>query len=118
MSAILIALTKDPPFCCGGVSVLQHTDDNVIFMEHDLEKAVNMKLIFCIFEHLSGLKINFYKSELFYFGKASDMEHQCKKKFLGVHLDLCHLDILASQSTTECSVILNGIWWKIVLLQS
>jgi hypothetical protein len=40
-------------------------------MEHDLEK-VNMKLILCIFEQRSGLKTNFHKSEIFYFGNASD----------------------------------------------
>jgi hypothetical protein len=35
-------------------------------MEHDIEKSVNMKLILCIFEQLSGLKINFHKSEFFF----------------------------------------------------
>lgn len=50
-------------------------------MEHDLEKAVNMKLILCIFEQLSGLKINFHKSELFCFGQAKDEEHQYKRLF-------------------------------------
>jgi hypothetical protein len=45
-------------------------------MEHDLEKAVNMKLILYSFEQLSRLKINFHKSEIFYFGKAvDDKEH-------------------------------------------
>jgi hypothetical protein len=34
-------------------------------MEHDLEKALNMKLVLCIFEELSGLKINFHKSGIF-----------------------------------------------------
>jgi hypothetical protein len=43
-------------------------------MEHDLAKAVNMKLILSLFEQLSGLKINFHKSELFCFGKAKDEE--------------------------------------------
>ena len=33
----------------GGVSILQYADDTILFMEHDLEKAVNMKLILCIF---------------------------------------------------------------------
>ena len=33
-------------------------------MENDLQKAANMKLILCLFEQLSGLKINFHKSEL------------------------------------------------------
>jgi hypothetical protein len=40
------------------------------FMEYDLEKARNMKLILSAFEQLSGFKINFYKSELFCFGEA------------------------------------------------
>jgi hypothetical protein len=38
-------------------------------MQHDLEKALNVKLILCMFEQLSGLKINFHKSEIFCFGK-------------------------------------------------
>ena len=41
-------------------------------MEHDLEKARNLKLILSTFEQLSGLKINFHKSELFCFGEALD----------------------------------------------
>jgi hypothetical protein len=44
-------------------------------MEHDLEKAQNLKLILSAFEQLSGLKINFHKSELFYFGEAQDEAH-------------------------------------------
>jgi hypothetical protein len=43
-------------------------------MEHDLEKAMNMKLILCIFEQLLGLKINFHKSEIFCSGKAKEQE--------------------------------------------
>jgi hypothetical protein len=62
----------------GGVSILQYADDTILFMEHDLEKAVNMKLLLCIFEQLLGLKINFYKSEIFCFGNAKDEEHQYK----------------------------------------
>jgi hypothetical protein len=34
-----------------------------------------MKLILCIFEELSGLKINFRRSEVFCFGKAKDVEN-------------------------------------------
>jgi hypothetical protein len=44
----------------------------ILFMEHDLEKAKNLKLILSAFEQLSGLKINFHKSELFCFGEAKD----------------------------------------------
>jgi hypothetical protein len=50
-------------------------------LEHDLEKAVNMKLILCIFEQLSGLKINFHKSKIFYFGKAKEVEDQYRQIF-------------------------------------
>jgi hypothetical protein len=44
-----------------GVSILRYVDDTIIFMKHDLEKAVHMNLILCVFEQLSGLKVNFYK---------------------------------------------------------
>jgi hypothetical protein len=80
--AILIARAKNegqigsliPHLVDGGVSILQYADDTIIFMEHDTEKAVNMKLILCIFEQLSGLKINFHKRELFCFRQANEME--------------------------------------------
>jgi hypothetical protein len=39
-------------------------------MKHDFEKARNLKLILAAFEQVSGLKINFHKSELFCFGAA------------------------------------------------
>jgi hypothetical protein len=57
----------------GGVSILQYADDTLIFMEHNLEKALNMKLILCIFEELSGLNINFHKSEIFCFCEAKEV---------------------------------------------
>jgi hypothetical protein len=48
-----------------GLSILQYADDTIIFIDHDLEQAKNLKLLFCMFEQLSGLKINFHKSEFF-----------------------------------------------------
>ena len=53
-----------------GLSILQYADDTILFMDHDLEKAINLKLLLCAFEQLSGLKVNFHKSEIFYFGEA------------------------------------------------
>src|SRR4051812_17682988 len=61
-----------PHLVDGGLSILQYADDTILFMEHDLDKAVNLKLILSAFEELSGLKINFHKSELFCFGEAQD----------------------------------------------
>jgi hypothetical protein len=43
-------------------------------MEHDLEQAKNMKLLLSAFKQLSGLKINFHKSEILCFGDANDHE--------------------------------------------
>jgi hypothetical protein len=73
MLAIIIARAKDnghiggsvPHFVNGGISILQYTDDTILFMEHDLAKAINMKLILSIFEQLSGSKINFHKRKVF-----------------------------------------------------
>ena len=58
-----------------GLSILQYADDTIIFMDHYIEQATNMKLILCMFEQLSGLKINFHKSEIFCFGKAKEEEN-------------------------------------------
>jgi hypothetical protein len=82
MIAILIAHAKAdgqvdgliPHLVDEVISILQYADDTIIFMEHNLEKALNMKLIVCIFEELSGLKINFHESEVFCFGKAKEVE--------------------------------------------
>jgi hypothetical protein len=61
--AILIARAKEdgqvegliPHLVDGGISILQYADDTIIFMNHNLEKALNMKLILCISEQLLGL---------------------------------------------------------------
>ena len=82
MLAILIARAKEaghvegviPHLIQDGLSILQYADDTVIFMSDDVAKAVNMKLILTTFEQLSGLKINFHKSEIFCFGKAKEHE--------------------------------------------
>ena len=50
-------------------------------MEHDMEKATNMKLLLCAFEQLSGLKINFHKNEVFCFGQAKEVEDQYAQLF-------------------------------------
>jgi hypothetical protein len=82
-----------------GLLILQYVDDTIIFMEHDLEKARDMKLLLSAFEELSSLKINFHKSETFYFGEAKEYESEyeqlfrCRKgsfpfKYLGILMAL------------------------------
>jgi ABC-type proline/glycine betaine transport system ATPase subunit len=56
--------------------ILQYADATIIFMDHDLDKARNMKLLLCMFKQVSGLKINFHKSELFCFGQAQKFVEQ------------------------------------------
>jgi len=89
MLAILINRAKEeglvngivPHLVDGGLSILQYADDTILFMDHDIEKATNMKMILCAFEQLSGLKINFHKSEIFCFGQAKEMEHHYSQLF-------------------------------------
>jgi len=61
-----------PHLVDGGLSILQYADDIILFMDHDLDKARNLKLLLYAFEQASGLKINFHKSEVFCFGNAQE----------------------------------------------
>ena len=63
------------------MSILEYADDTVIFLDHDLEKAKNMKILLCVFEKLSDLKINFHKSEIFCFGQAQECENAYSEIF-------------------------------------
>jgi hypothetical protein len=76
--AIIIARAKEdgqvkgvlPHLVDEGLSILQYADSTIIFLDHDIDKAKNIKLLLCVFEQLSGLKINFHKSEIFCFGRT------------------------------------------------
>jgi hypothetical protein len=47
-----------------GCAILQYADDTILFIKDDLESARNLKLLLYIFDSMSGLKINFEKSEV------------------------------------------------------
>src|SRR6185437_12920273 len=64
-----------------GLSILQYADDTILFMENNLEQEKNLKLLLCAFEQLSGLKINFHKSELFCFGEAMVFKTEYEQTF-------------------------------------
>jgi len=51
------------------------------FLDHDIEQAMNMKLLLTTFEQLSCLKINFHKSEIFCFAQANHSEMQYSQLF-------------------------------------
>jgi hypothetical protein len=89
MLAIFITRAKEdgqiqgliPHLVEDGLSILQYADDTILFLEHDLEQAKNLKIILCAFEQLSCLKINFHKSELFCYGEAKDYMDQYSQIF-------------------------------------
>jgi hypothetical protein len=56
-----------------GVATLQYADDTIICLEHDMEQARNMKLLLYMFEQMSGLKINFDKSEVLLVGGDNNL---------------------------------------------
>jgi hypothetical protein len=79
-----------------GLSILQYADATIIFLDHDLEQAKNLKLLLCAFEQLSGLKINFHKSEVFCYGAAGKMESfYTSLRYLGIPMH--HRQLLNSE---------------------
>jgi hypothetical protein len=91
-----------PHLVDGGISILQYTDNTILFMEHDLEKKRNLKLIILAFEQLLGL--NFHKSELFYLGEAQEEVNAYADLFgygyLGIQIHYQRL-IIAKWKLTE-----------------
>ena len=89
MLAVLVARAKGenqfagiiPPLIEGGLSILQYADDTVVFLDHSIDQARNVKLLLTAFEQMSGLKINFHKSELFCYGSAKACETQYSRIF-------------------------------------
>lgn len=55
-----------------GLTILQYVNDTILSVEDDIEQAKNLKLVLGAFEELSGLKINFHKSENFCLGQAKN----------------------------------------------
>jgi hypothetical protein len=50
--------------CPEGVLSLQYTDDTLLFHKHNYVDAIHLKWIMVCFEQLSGLKINYEKSDM------------------------------------------------------
>jgi len=115
MLAILINRAKDesqvmgivPHLVDGGLSILQYADDTILFMDRDIEKATNIKMLLCAFEQLSGLKINFHKSEIFFLDKLKRWNNNTHN-YLVVNLGSILLDILAFQCTSESLAMQTG----------
>jgi hypothetical protein len=56
------------------VTHLQYADDTILLCENDTQSITNMKFLLYCFEWMSGLKINYHKSEVVTFGVDKENE--------------------------------------------
>lgn len=93
----------------GGISHIQYADDTVIMIDTSEQSIRNLKLILYCFEWLTGLKINYHKSEVFVFGAAQEESManmlNCVKgnfpmKYLGIPISYSHLSMSAFSPIT------------------
>lgn len=88
----------------GGISHIQYADDTVIMVDGSEQSIRNLKLILYCFEWLTGLKINFHKSEVYVFGYSQqDKEKMANMlncvlgnlplKYLGIPVSDHHLSM-------------------------
>ena len=54
------------------VSHLQYADDTIIMIQHDDRAITNLKFILLCSENMSGLRINFHKSEIVVLGASPE----------------------------------------------
>jgi hypothetical protein len=50
--------------CPEGITSLQYADDILLFLKHDYMSACHLKWLLMCFEQLSGMKINYNKSDM------------------------------------------------------
>lgn len=87
-----------PDLIEGGLTHLQYADDTILFLDIDEESICNTKFLLYCFEALSGLKINYQKSEIFVLEATIERQREIADlfncnigafpmKYLGVMLD-------------------------------
>jgi hypothetical protein len=97
-----------PQLVAGGVTHLQYADDTLILVQNDPIDLMNLKFLLLCFESMSGLKINFAKSEAFVIGADEEEQRSaafmlnCKlgklpMTYLGLPIDAMKLPIAAFQ---------------------
>jgi len=64
-----------------GIISLQYADDTLLFLENNLEKACNLKWLLVCFEQMSGMKINYDKSDLLTVGLEEDQANEFARFF-------------------------------------
>jgi hypothetical protein len=104
-----------------GVAILQYADDTIVCLENDIIGARNMKLLLYLYELMSGLKINFSKSEVVVINGDDDITSQyadifnCQVgafpiKYLGVPVSPSRLKVLDWAPLTDKNRKKLDIW--------
>ena len=60
----------------GGLTLLQYADDTILLLDTDERSIATMKFLLFCYEAMSGLKINYQKSEIFVLGVEQDEQDQ------------------------------------------
>jgi hypothetical protein len=72
-----------PQVVDGGIISLQYANDTLLFLENNLEKTTSMKSLLVCFEQMSGMKVNYDKSDLLTIGMDEDSSNSFAKSFCG-----------------------------------
>jgi hypothetical protein len=65
-----------PHLILGGITHLQYADDTIIMIQDGDEQLANLKFILMCFEDMSGLKINYHKSEVIVMGRSPERQQR------------------------------------------
>jgi hypothetical protein len=76
---LIVGMASDP--IPKGVAILQYADETIIGLEHDLQPAVNVNMLLYMFEMMSGLKVNFQKSEILTVGGDDEIVKEYAELF-------------------------------------
>lgn len=83
-----------------GIAVLHYADDTILCLEENLGNVRNIKLLLYLYELMSGLRINFQKSEIVLIG-GDDMDLLPHAELLNCqigHLPMKYLGVSVSHS--------------------
>jgi len=91
-----------PSLVAGGITHLQYADDTILLLQFSVENLTNIRRILACYETMSGMKINFDKSEVFTVGLSVEDQQQaalilgCKAgsfpmTYLGMPVSFCKI---------------------------
>lgn len=83
-----------------GISHVQYADDTVLMTDGSDLSITNLKILLYCFEWLSGLKINYHKSEVILFG-FSQVEKERKANLLNCKLGALPVRYLGIPMSTD-----------------